>query len=152
MNMNRRAYLHILALLAVGLLSVHSIADSQLPVRNDTTQDVNVWIWPQRLGEYAKSPLFVPADKKRHLRYQDGETYWIVAVDEQGRQAPVGWVDVSAAVRDNPKVELVLGMYFETKTSECRFFDRCLRQWRTKLFDQKIGKFDAVIVVPDDQR
>lgn len=126
-------------------------AEDVLTIRNDTDGSAELWVWPEPQGRWVRPPLFLPRQSTVGLHYSEGMRYWLVALDNQRRETPIGWVDIGAEMRKNPGVELRLLKVFETAKEEVLLWDLCRRRWVRTTIWYKVGKVVTVWHIPKER-
>jgi hypothetical protein len=107
------------AIVATCLLcGVCAQASEALLVRNDTPYVQTLWQYPETRMAYLRPPHRLDPGESKIVHFDSGVKYYIVFKDENGRETPVGWKNVTAILQRDPSYTLRIGTVIY---SVCRY-------------------------------
>lgn len=95
----------LLISLAIFPLAGTTWATEALPVRNDTNRVMKLWVYPYTVGDWRRPIRFAPSRRKL-VYFNSGESYYLVFMDDQGRETPIGRYTITRVLQQNPTYEL----------------------------------------------
>jgi hypothetical protein len=111
---------------AVVLLTETLMASETLPVRNDTGRMKQLWIYPYSVRDWMRPPVSLAPGERREVVFNSGETYYLVFMDDQGRETPIGRFNITNVLKENPTYELSIRRVTYTR---CCMEQRVRRIW-----------------------
>lgn len=91
--------------LVILSLAATTRASEQLPVRNDTNRVMQLWIYPYAVRQWRRPIRFAPSERKV-VYFNSGERYYLVFMDDQGRETPIGRYNISDVLQQDPTYEV----------------------------------------------
>lgn len=109
-------------------------AEETLEFNNNTSRPIELWIWPHDTSHWKRPPeTFAPLQHKS-VRFNSGENYYLVFVNDVGEEFPVGDVNITKMLKEHPDYRgvaisecAIKGFKASETQGVCRHRRRCFR-------------------------
>ncbi len=103
----------------------NSEARDALEFTNDTSQVMELWIWPYIRNEWKRPPKRFAPGESRIVYFKSNEEVYLLFRDAQLRETPIGRVNVSNVLANYPNYKVAIQRV--TKTAFRESYYRCPR-------------------------
>jgi len=89
----------------VLLLPAATLAAEKLPITNDTNRVMELRVYAYATRAWSRPIRFAPSER-RVVYFNSAESYYLVFIDDQGRETPVGRYNITYVLEQNPTYEV----------------------------------------------